>query len=169
VRLRENGDLLNYLNDHRIPLEMCPSSNVQTRSVASYESHPLEFYFDYGLRVTINTDNRLVTDTTLTKELVLAHQRMGLGLDDLCTVLVQGFKSAFLPFREKAEMLRRVNAEIAEVRARVGVPAQASGARAAGAPPAPGAPAARQEPGARGANTSPPGAGAPGAAAAAPR
>lgn len=115
VRLRESGDLLNYLNDHRIPLEMCPSSNVQTQSVAGFESHPLKFYFDFGLRVTVNTDNRLVTDTTVTKELLLAHQRMGLTLQDVCTVLVQGFKSAFLPFREKQELLGRVNAEIAAV------------------------------------------------------
>ncbi len=118
VRLRENGDLLNYLNDHRIPLEMCPSSNVQTGSVSGLASHPLKFYFDFGLRVTVNTDNRLITDTTITKELLLAHQEMGFSLDDLCTVLVQGFKSAFLPFREKADLLRQVNAEITEVLAR---------------------------------------------------
>jgi adenosine deaminase len=127
VRLRENGDLLNYVNDHRIPLELCPSSNVQTRSVAGFESHPAKFYFDFGLRVTINTDNRLVTDTTLTKELRLAHERMGFTLEDLCTLLVQGFKSAFLPFREKAELLRRVNAEIAEVLARSGAVAAPPG------------------------------------------
>src|SRR5919198_4598490 len=65
--LAESGGLLNYVNDHRIPLEMCPSSNVQTRSVADMKSHPLKFYFDFGLRVTINTDNRLITDTTSTK------------------------------------------------------------------------------------------------------
>jgi adenosine deaminase len=118
VRLRENGELLNYLNDHRIPLEMCPSSNLQTGLVASLASHPLKFYFDFGLRVCINTDSRLITDTTVTKELLLAHREMGFSLDDLCTLLVQGFKSAFLPFREKADLLRQVNAEIAEVRAR---------------------------------------------------
>ncbi|WP_242338670.1 MULTISPECIES: adenosine deaminase [Anaeromyxobacter] len=129
VRLRENGDLLNYLNDHRIPLEMCPSSNVQTRSVADYASHPLKFYFDFGLRVTLNTDNRLITDTSLTKELRLAHEKMGFTLEDLCTLLVQGFKSAFLPFREKAELLRDVNAEIAAVLARFAPPA--AGGRAA--------------------------------------
>jgi adenosine deaminase len=137
VRLRESGDLLNYLNDHRVPLEMCPSSNVQTGSVADFASHPLRFYFDFGLRVTVNTDNRLVTDTTLTKELLVAHREMGFTLDDLCTVLVQGFKSAFLPFREKADLLRQVNAEIAEVRARFGrsaspSPAPAARARASG-------------------------------------
>jgi adenosine deaminase len=137
VRLRENGDLLNYLNDHRIPLEMCPSSNVQTQSVAGFASHPLKFYFDFGLRVTVNTDNRLITDTTSTKELLVAHEKMGFTLADICTVLVQGFKSAFLPFREKQDLLRRVNAEIAEVLARHDA---AQGARAPGQP-APAAPA----------------------------
>lgn len=121
VRLREDGDLLNYVNDHRIPLEMCPSSNLQTRAVESLDSHPLRFYFDYGLRVTINTDNRLITDTTVTKELMIAHQKLGMSLEDLTTVLVSGFKSAFMPFREKQDMLRAVNAEIAEVLARFGI------------------------------------------------
>jgi adenosine deaminase len=118
VRLRENGDLLNYLNDHRVPLEMCPSSNVQTGSVKDLASHPLRFYFDFGLRVTVNTDNRLVTDTSVTKELSLVHRAMGFELEDILTLLVQGFKSAFLPFREKSELLRAVNRETAEVLAR---------------------------------------------------
>src|SRR3954453_10857656 len=83
VRLRENGDLLNYINDHRIPLEVCPSSNVQTGAVAHMKAHPLKFYFDYGLRVTINTDNRLITDTTVTKEYWIAHQELGMPLEDL--------------------------------------------------------------------------------------
>src|SRR5512138_245884 len=127
VRLRENGDLLNYLNDHRIPLEMCPSSNVQTGSVAGFSSHPLKFYFDFGLRVTVNTDNRLITDTTITKELAVAHEAMGFTLEDICTVLVQGFKSTFLPFREKQDLLRAANAEIADVLARFAGPRSAAG------------------------------------------
>ena len=125
VRLRESGDLLNYLNDHRIPLEMCPSSNVQTGSVLGFASHPLRFYFDFGLRVTVNTDNRLITDTTVTKELAIAHREMGFTLEDVCTLLVQGFKSAFLPFREKQDLLRAANAEIAEVLARFAGPRSA--------------------------------------------
>ena len=131
VRLRENGDLLNYLNDHRIPLEMCPSSNVQTGSVTGFASHPLRFYFDFGLRVTVNTDNRLITDTSSTKELLLAHRELGFSLEDLCTVLVQGFKSAFLPFREKSDLLRQVNAEIADVLARFSSDPAAASATAA--------------------------------------
>jgi adenosine deaminase len=112
TRLREDGDLLNYVNDHRIPLEVCPSSNVQTGAVPDLASHPLRFYFDYGLRVTINTDNRLITDTTVTKELWLAHREMGMSLEDLVTIIVSGFKSAFLPFREKQDVLKQVNEEI---------------------------------------------------------
>src|ERR1043165_1348903 len=57
TRLVESGDLLNYVNDHRIALEVCPSSNVQTGAVSTLERHPLRFYYDYGIRVTINTDN----------------------------------------------------------------------------------------------------------------
>jgi len=82
--------------------------------VPSLDAHPLKFYFDYGLRVTINTDNRLITDTTVTKELWVAHKELGLSLEDLTTILVSGFKSAFLPFREKQDLLRQVNEEIAQ-------------------------------------------------------
>ncbi len=122
VRLKENGDLLNYLNDHRVPLEICPSSNVQTGSVASLATHPLRFYFDFGLRVTVNTDNRLITDTTSTKELWLCHKEMGFTLQDIETLIVQGFKSGFLPFREKADLLKAVNQEMAEVVGRFAAP-----------------------------------------------
>jgi adenosine deaminase len=118
TRLREDGDLLNFVNDHRIPIEACLSSNVQTGAVPDIASHPLKFYFDYGLRVTVNTDNRLITDTTVTKELWLAHRHLGFSLEDICTVLVSGFKSAFLPFREKQDLLALVNREISEVVAR---------------------------------------------------
>jgi len=112
TRLREDGDLLNYVNDHRIPLEVCLSSNVQTGAVDSLTAHPLKFYFDYGLRVTINTDNRLITDTTVTKELWIAHRQLGMSLEDLTILIVSGFKSAFLPFREKQDMLNQVNEDI---------------------------------------------------------
>lgn len=104
-RLGEDGELLNYVNDHRIALECCPSSNVQTGAVERLEVHPLRFFFDYGLRVTVNTDNRLITDTTLTKELWLCHERMGFSLEELMEIIVFGFKSAFLPLREKQSLL----------------------------------------------------------------
>jgi len=111
-RLRENGDLLHYVNDHRIPLECCPSSNVQTGAVRDLASHPLKLYFNLGLRVTINTDNRLVTDTTVSKELWLAHKEMGFGLTELKQIITSGFKSAFLPFHVKQQYLRSVSEEL---------------------------------------------------------
>jgi len=111
-RLREDGDLLHYINDHRIPLECCPSSNVQTGAVRDLASHPLKLYFDLGLRVTINTDNRLITDTTVSKELWLVHTKMGVPFADIKSMIVAGFKSSFQPFHEKQAMLRRVVAEL---------------------------------------------------------
>jgi adenosine deaminase len=112
-RLRENGDLLHYVNDHRIPLECCPSSNVQTGAIRNLASHPLKLYKDLGLRVTINTDNRLVTDTTVSRELWLCHTHMGFGLADIKQLILSGFKSAFLPFHVKQQYLRKVSEELA--------------------------------------------------------
>lgn len=113
-RLRENGDLLHYVNDHRIPLECCPSSNVQTGAVKSLEGHPLKLYFDLGLRVTINTDNRLITKTTVSEELHRVHKHMRVPFSDMKAIILSGFKSAFLPFHDKQAILRRVNRELSQ-------------------------------------------------------
>jgi adenosine deaminase len=115
TRLVESGDLLNYVNDHRIPLEVCPSSNLQTKAAVSWETHPVDFFVDYGLRVTINTDNRLMTDTTVTKELHLCHTHYGWSLQTIKEVIIAGFKSAFMPYREKADLLAEISAELAKV------------------------------------------------------
>jgi len=114
VRLREDGDLLHYVNDHRIALECCPSSNVQTGAVKDLATHPLKLYHDLGLRVTVNTDNRLITDTTVSKELWLAHTKMGLSLQDLKQIVLNGFKAAFLPYHERRGMLRAIAKELAD-------------------------------------------------------
>ncbi|AUX48923.1 adenosine deaminase [Sorangium cellulosum] len=111
-RLREDGDLLHYINDHRIPLECCPSSNVQTGAVRDLASHPLKLYQSLGLRVTVNTDNRLVTDTTVSHELWHCHTKMGFGLKEIKSMIVAGFKSAFLPFHIKQGYLRRVTEDL---------------------------------------------------------
>ncbi len=112
-RLREDGDLLHYVVDHRIPLECCPSSNVQTGAVKSLATHPLKLYFNLGARVTVNTDNRLITDTTMSKELHLLHTEMGYGMADIKQVIMNGFKSAFMPFHEKRRYLEAIAAELA--------------------------------------------------------
>src|SRR3954447_5339711 len=115
VRLREDGDLLNYVNDHRIPIECCPSSNVQTGAVMDMASHPFKFYLDFGIRVTINTDNRLITDTSVTKELSIVSKQFGLDASDIRNILVAGFKSSFLTFHDRAQLVRKAQAEIDEV------------------------------------------------------
>ena len=112
VRLREDGDLLHYVIDHRIPLECCPSSNVQTGAVRDLAVHPLKLYFDLGLRVTVNTDNRLITDTTVSKELWLAHTRLGVPFSDIKSIILGGFKSSFCPFHERQAAVRKVLAEL---------------------------------------------------------
>ena len=128
TRLVESGDLLNYVNDHRIPLEVCPSSNVQTRAAVSWETHPVDFYVDYGLRVTINTDNLLMSDTTVSRELHLCHQHYGWSMQTLKEIIIAGFKSAFMPYREKADLVAEINQELqqfhdprGEVTGRVGL------------------------------------------------
>ncbi len=112
VRLWENGDLLAYMNDHRIPLECCPSSNVQTGAVSDISQHPLRLYHDLGLRVTINTDNRLITDTSVSRELWLCHTQLAMALDEIKRVILNGFKAAFLPFHQRQDYVRRIAAEL---------------------------------------------------------
>jgi adenosine deaminase len=112
TRLKEDSDLLNYVNDHRIPLEICLTSNVQTKASDSFENHPYKFYFDYGLRITINTDNRLISNTTMTNELYLAAKYADWTMDELKEVIIAGFKSAFIPMKEKTALLKEVNKEL---------------------------------------------------------
>ncbi len=112
TRLHEDPDLLHYVNDHRIPLEVCLSSNVQTRAVTSLEEHPFRLYFDLGLRVTLNTDNRMVSNTNLTREYALAARAFHLSPYQVKKIIIAGFKSAFLPYAQKARLLRQVVLEI---------------------------------------------------------
>lgn len=105
TRLIEDGDLLNYVNDHRIPLEICITSNLQTKAISSLKEHPLGFYVDYGLRVTLNTDNRLISNTTLTDEFMIAIEELGLEYSEIKNIIINGFKSAFLPYRDRVRLL----------------------------------------------------------------
>ena len=112
TRLREDRMTLDYVNDHRIPLEMCLTSNVQTRATPSLAEHPFRDYMSAGVRVTLNTDNRLVSSTTMTDELERAVTTFELDPGDVRQVLLNGFKSAFVPYAEKGALLRRAVLEI---------------------------------------------------------
>ncbi len=112
TRLIEDGDLLNYVNDHRIPLEICIKSNLHTKSVRNLKEHPLKFFLDYGLRVTINTDNRLISNTTLTDEYMLAINELGLDYLDIKNTIINSFKSAFIPYRERVILINNALKEM---------------------------------------------------------
>ncbi len=105
TRLREDGDLLNYVNDHRIPLEVCITSNAQTGAVKKLEEHPFRFYLDLGLRITVNTDNRLITNTTMTDEYYTAYKTFSLTPQNILDLVINGVKSAFIPYEYKRDFL----------------------------------------------------------------
>ncbi len=101
TRLHEDPALEAYVIDHRIPLEVCPTSNVQTRAVPAFADHPLVRYQRLGAVVTINTDNRLMSGVSLTDEYVRCAQHLGYGLADLTEISLSAFDAAFLPHAER--------------------------------------------------------------------
>ena len=116
TRLIEDASLTDYVNERRIALEICLTSNVQTRATESYETHPFRRYFDAGLNVVLNTDNRLMSGTTLTDEYAHAAQQLDFSFDELCKVALNGFESAFVTEAEREQLLARATAEIAALR-----------------------------------------------------
>jgi len=116
TRLIEDESLTEYVNDRRIALEICLTSNVQTRATDSYETHPLRRYYERGLNVVLNTDNRLMSGVTLVDEYEHAT-RLGFEFDDLARMALNGFESSFLPFEERRVLVERARAEIAALRA----------------------------------------------------
>jgi adenosine deaminase len=115
TRLIEDPDLTQYVNDRRIALEVCLTSNVQTRVADSYATHPFREYFDRGLNVTLNTDNRLMSATTLTDEYIYAAEHMGFTIDELAGIALNGFESAFLPWEERLMLIEEVSDKIDEM------------------------------------------------------
>jgi adenosine deaminase len=95
------GRLAGYVRDKRIPLEMAPSSNVQTGAAASIASHPIGLLRELRFRVTVNTDNRLMSGTSMTREMSLLTDAFGYGWSDLSWFTVNAMKSAFIPFDER--------------------------------------------------------------------
>ncbi|MEV6589563.1 adenosine deaminase [Streptomyces acidicola] len=102
------GRLAGWVRDRRVALEMCPTSNLQTGAAASIAEHPVTALKDLGFRVTLNTDNRLMSGTTMTREMSLLVEEAGWTLDDLRTVTVNALKSAFVPFDERNALIRDV-------------------------------------------------------------
>ena len=102
------GRLAAYVRDRRIPLEMCPSSNIQTGAAESVAAHPITMLKDLRFRVTVNTDNRLMSGTSMSREMQLLVDEAGWTLEDLRWVTINAMKSAFLPFDERLALIDHV-------------------------------------------------------------
>ena len=112
------GRLADYIRDRRIPLEVCPSSNLHTGVVAELADHPIKLFKDLKFRVTLNTDNRLMSDITMTQEMQNMVDVFGWDLLDMQWLTVNAMKSAFLPFDERLTLINEViKPRYAELRA----------------------------------------------------
>lgn len=102
------GRLASYVRDRRVPLEMCPTSNVHTGAASSIGDHPIALLKRLRFRVTINTDNRLMSGVTMTDEMEHVSRAFGYGIDDLQWFTVNAMKSAFWPFDDRLRLIDQV-------------------------------------------------------------
>ncbi len=119
------GSLAQYVLNFRIPIEVCLSSNVHTGAVANLAEHPFPLLRDLGYRVTLNTDNRLMSRTTMSEEYRIAVDTFGCTLDDLETITINGMKSAFADYEFRCQMIfERVKRGFATVRKEFDLPSR---------------------------------------------
>jgi adenosine deaminase len=102
------GRLAAYVRDRRIPLEICPTSNVHTGVAATISEHPIKLLADLRFRVTVNTDNRLMSDCSMTSEMSALHGAFGWGLDQMSWLTINAMKSSFLHFDERLEIINSI-------------------------------------------------------------
>ena len=105
TRIEKMGSLAHFIRDKRIPMEMCLSSNIHTGAAASLDEHPFPIYFRNDFRVCLGTDNRLMSNTTLSKELLLAVNHYNLNFRDLEKVTINAMKSAFVHYDERIRII----------------------------------------------------------------
>jgi adenosine deaminase len=110
--LFQDRELERLVCGRHIPLEMCLTSNLHTGAVDDLARHPARRYFDLGGTVTLNTDGRLIDGTSLTDEYWAAHTRLGFTRGEIDQLILNGFRSAFLPDAEKAALVEQVQAEL---------------------------------------------------------
>lgn len=119
-KLHGMGTLAQYVLDKRIPLEICLSSNVQTGATPSLEEHPFPVYWKYKFRVTLNTDNRLMSNTSMTKELMIPVRLWGFGLSDLEKLTINAMKSSFITYKERIDIIyNRIKTGYEKIRAQM--------------------------------------------------
>jgi adenosine deaminase len=99
------GRLAAYVRDRRVPLELCPTSNVHTGGAASVADHPIDLLRRLRFRVTVNTDNRLMSGVTLSSEFAALDEAFGIGLREMEWITINTVKSAFIPFDERLALI----------------------------------------------------------------
>ncbi len=109
VRLLEDSSLMEIVRDRKILLEICPTSNIQTNVVDSYGNHPIKNYYDYEINVSINTDNRTVSNTTLTEEYEHLINELEFSVEEIVDINKMAIKAAFLTDDEKMQLLNEYN------------------------------------------------------------
>ncbi len=102
------GRLAAFVRDRRIPLEMCPTSNVHTGAAASIREHPIDLLRRLRFRVTLNTDNRLMSGVSMTSEMAALDEAFGIGLGEMEWLTINAMKSAFVPFDERLRIINEV-------------------------------------------------------------
>ena len=112
VRLKEDPDVFELVRSMRVPLELCPFSNIQTKAVADWEQYPIKEFLDRGLLVTVNSDNLTVSDTSMTKEYAVLRERLGLTEMDLARIIRNNVEAAFLQEEEKRMLRMKVETEL---------------------------------------------------------
>jgi adenosine deaminase len=105
TRAEEDESLLDYLAEHRIPLEMCPISNVRTGAVDSLEEHPIRRYFERGIIVTVNSDDPKMFGNSLAEEFRLLEGKLGFSRDETRNLILQGIQAAWLPEDRKRQLV----------------------------------------------------------------
>jgi adenosine deaminase len=102
------GRLAAFVRDRRVPLEMCPTSNVHTGAAASIAEHPFDLLRRLRFRVTVNTDNRLMSGVSVSSEFAALDEAFGLGLGEMEWLTINAMKSAFAPFDERLRLINEV-------------------------------------------------------------
>lgn len=115
VRMRENEAVLEMIRERRIPLEMCPVSNIQTKAVSCWDAYPIREYFDHGIVVTVNTDNPGVSGTTITKEYEVLADTFGFTPAEIAVLIMNGVGAAFLEEDEKRALRQEFGMRMKEL------------------------------------------------------
>jgi adenosine deaminase len=111
TRVCEDAELLDYIAENEIHLELCPMSNVRTRAVNSIMEHPIRKYFEHGLLISVNTDDPKMFNTSLAEEYRLLVENCGFSKQEICTIILLGIESSWLSEAKKRSLVKKIEKE----------------------------------------------------------